>query len=79
MPVLSGAGGGRAAAWQANACCTSLVSSIVSRHRSTLLAAAWVCAQEEMYKARLGALKREEEGVKQELTRLEGEKVAYIR
>jgi hypothetical protein len=37
------------------------------------------CAQEEVWKARLAALKREEELAKGELARLEAEKVAHIR
>lgn len=37
----------------------------------------WV--QEELYKARLGALKREEDMVRQEAARLDTEKAAYIR
>lgn len=38
-----------------------------------------VCPQEEIYKQRLAALKREEDMLRGELTRLEAEKVAHIR
>lgn len=54
-------------------------ASLDDAHAEPAVHAVPAAVQEEVYKVRLGALKREEDMVRQEAARLEAEKIVYIR